>query len=625
MGVADAQPRESGLEAMRNTPGLGSSNPEDLQTGYPQPGPEAHLYDGAGHGAPDPYLDEHMSVPSPYSQPSYGNGGASQSSLAPIGAAAIPPGAATPSARSAISRSPHSFSDPFTDNPYNRYSRTLDPMMTGIDPNSIEDDGDDGLEYGANPQRGSILNLRSNNHSDPGTGTAIAGGAAAGGLLGGLLGRNSGSARASLYDPVQGHAANTAYGGPGGVVGSEGSRGPGPEVLGGPSEKSEWLTKQSSGSKKMRWIIGLLIAFLVIGGIVGGVVGGVLSKKNSKSSSGSGSSSDSSGSSSSGDSSSPSGDLNKNSAQVKALLNNPNLHKVFPGIDYTPMNTQYPDCLGLKPDPNNVTLDMAVLSQLTNNIRLYGTDCNQTEMVLHSIDQLGLNGTTKVWLGVWLDNNATTNQRQLDQMYNIFDTWGASSFKGVIVGNEVLFREDMPVTELITYIEGVRTNLTNRGIKLPIACSDLGDNWTAQLASAVDIVMSNIHPFFGGVPAPNAASWTWEFWQQHDYTLSPDVSKNYIAETGWPSTGGTDCGGPATCPDGAVASIDGMNTFMNDWVCQSLQNGTNYFWFEAFDEPWKIQYDTPGENWEDKWGLMDVNRNLKSGVKIPDCGGTTAS
>ena len=45
--------------------------------------------------------------------------------------------------------------------------------------------------------------------------------------------------------------------------------------------------------------------------------------------------------------------------------------------------------------------------------------------------------------------------------------------------------------------------------------------------------------------------------------------------------------------------------------------------FEAFDEPWKIRYNTADEQWEDKWGLMDVNRKLKSGVKIPDCGGTT--
>lgn len=47
--------------------------------------------------------------------------------------------------------------------------------------------------------------------------------------------------------------------------------------------------------------------------------------------------------------------------------------------------------------------------------------------------------------------------------------------------------------------------------------------------------------------------------------------------------------------------------------------------FEAFDEPWKVIYNTPGAAWEDKWGLMDSARNLKPGVKIPDCGGKTAS
>ena len=46
--------------------------------------------------------------------------------------------------------------------------------------------------------------------------------------------------------------------------------------------------------------------------------------------------------------------------------------------------------------------------------------------------------------------------------------------------------------------------------------------------------------------------------------------------------------------------------------------------FEAFDEPWKVKYNTPTEQWEDKWGIMDVDRNLKSGIKIPDCGGKTA-
>jgi hypothetical protein len=45
--------------------------------------------------------------------------------------------------------------------------------------------------------------------------------------------------------------------------------------------------------------------------------------------------------------------------------------------------------------------------------------------------------------------------------------------------------------------------------------------------------------------------------------------------------------------------------------------------FEAYDEPWKIVYDTPGQAWEDHWGLFDVNRNLKAGLTIPNCNGQT--
>lgn len=45
--------------------------------------------------------------------------------------------------------------------------------------------------------------------------------------------------------------------------------------------------------------------------------------------------------------------------------------------------------------------------------------------------------------------------------------------------------------------------------------------------------------------------------------------------------------------------------------------------FEAFDEPWKVQFNEQDKEWEDKWGLMYPSRELKPGVKIPDCGGMT--
>ena len=169
-------------------------------------------------------------------------------------------------------------------------------------------------------------------------------------------------------------------------------------------------------------------------------------------------------------------------------------------------------------------------------------------------------------------------------MYDILNRKGTGPFAGVILGNEVLFRKDMDIGTLETLITNVRSNLTAKSINLQIAVADLGDNWTAALAAVVDVVMSNIHPFFAGVTSQEAAGWTWDFWQNNDVTLTTGTSKkNIISEVGWPSGGGNDCGA-GTCTsstEGSVAGIAEMNTFMDSFVCQSLANGTDYFWSVA--------------------------------------------
>ena len=384
-------------------------------------------------------------------------------------------------------------------------------------------------------------------------------------------------------------------------------------------KSSAWLSEPKGRSKACKWTVIIILFLVIAGAVTGGVVGALMAGNKDKGTSG-----NKGGSAS--DDSNKNGDLDINSAEIKALMDNPDLHKVFPGMDYTPLNTQYPDCVHNPPSQNNITRDVAVLSQLTNKIRLYGTDCNQTQMLLHAIDRLKMKDSIKVWLGVWQDNNQTTNDRQLHQMWDILDEYGDAPFEGIIVANEVLFRQDMSITSLAKILDGVRTNLTSKKINLPVATSDLGDDWTSALGADSDYIMANIHPFFAGVAADKAAAWTANFWKEKDGPFwKADKQKNVISETGWPSAGGTDCGGASTCKDGSVAGIDQMNQFMSDWVCQALDNGTNYFWFEAFDEPWKVRFNTKGKEWEDKWGLMDINRKLKHGVKIPDCGGKKVS
>ncbi|KAI9709995.1 MAG: hypothetical protein M1820_003073 [Bogoriella megaspora] len=500
---------------------------------------------------------------------------------------------------------------PFSDTAYNRYSNSRDPFASNdalapIDPHTIEDDGDDGLNPAVqNGHRRSFLNLGRPGSRNLSRDAIAPAGAIGGAAAGGAMGMTAVSRDASgSYNAVP--------------------------RQGGEPEKSAWLSKQATNKKKLKWIVAGIIVTIIVLAIVGGVVGAILTNKKNNSSSSS--SSDGTSTKSTQSVNNAKGDLSADSPEIKALMNNPNLKKVFPGMDYTPLNAQYPDCLTNPPSQNNITADLAVLSQLTPVVRLYGTDCNQTQMVLHSLSQLNLKPSDlKLWLGVYLDGNHTTNERQLSQMWDIMKDVpkdDSNPFTGVIVGNEVLFSQYMPVTNLTNILHDVKQNLTTLGFNdMPVATSDLGDNWTTQLADAVDVIMANVHPFFAGVTPDKGPGWAWDFWQQHDVKLDKG-KKSVVSEIGWPSEGGNDCGTENGCPnptDGAVASVPNMNSFMEGWVCESMKNGTDYFWFEAFDEPWKVRFNTKYDNWESKWGLMDVNRNLKPGITIPDCGGQRVS
>lgn len=543
LGVANSHDRLSGIQAVhgmdRNDGFTGPAERGFNTSGSDNP----YVPPAAGYGSSESLRPER----------SYGSNMA-------LGAAAASPGMRTPGQSSShlsdgASTNRRSMLDPqypgpyagggiISDGPYQRQSQySTGNLQLDINPDDIADDGED--EF-----------TPVDRHRPAHGASAAAGagaGAATGGVLGGLFGKNR--TASPSYGPVPG----------GGLEAGRGEKKPPNEGM--------------SGRKKRGLLVGLVLGFIILGAIVGGAVGGTIGQRNSAKD---GTSNDGSAA----HDEQVNGDLNKNSAEIQALMNNKDLHKVFPGMDYTPWGVQYPLCLKYPPSQNNVTRDMAVLSQLTNTVRLYGTDCNQTEMTLHAIDQLGLT-EMKLWLGVWIDSNKTTTTRQLNQLYKILDdTKDPSIFKGVIVGNEALYRAgpDKATAEknVIGYINDVRDALKKRSLDMMVATSDLGDNWNAQLVQAVDVVMSNVHPFFAGVNVDVAASWTWDFWQTHDVSLTQGTSKKQIiSEVGWPSDGGKDCGESPTCgPNipGSVASIDNMNKFMSEWVCQALANGTDYFW-----------------------------------------------
>ncbi|KAF9161861.1 hypothetical protein DFQ26_004109 [Actinomortierella ambigua] len=140
---------------------------------------------------------------------------------------------------------------------------------------------------------------------------------------------------------------------------------------------------------------------------------------------------------------------------------------------------------------------------------------------------------------------------------------------------------------------------------IPVFSSDLGRN-AHEIVDVVDVVMSNIHPFFASQLVKNAANWAINNYRNETVEAAKGKPA-IISEVGWPS-------GPASEAWGsAVPSMENMQTFVNDWVCKANKLLVPYYFFEAFDEPWKKSI-TPREA---QWGIMDVERKLK--VELPSC------
>ncbi|KAG6821521.1 hypothetical protein H0H93_000030 [Arthromyces matolae] len=256
---------------------------------------------------------------------------------------------------------------------------------------------------------------------------------------------------------------------------------------------------------------------------------------------------------------------------------NTDLHRSFYGIAYSPRDSTWPTCGASQYE---TIKDIQLLSQLTTRLRLYGADCNQTALVLEAIKLTQVE--TNVYVGIDpLPHDNGSFIRQRDEVKQAILNYGADHIAGVTVGNE----------------------------------------------------LSNVHAWSAGVTADAAAGWVTTFFEETNVkpaALLPNKPAMYISETGWP----THSSDVAHESNGAgTASLAGLQTFLDNFVCQANTNNTPYFFFEArdifclrisishkfvlqmFDNEWKNLHFGGVEGW---WGLFNSNRTLKD-IRIPRC------
>jgi hypothetical protein len=76
-----------------------------------------------------------------------------------------------------------------------------------------------------------------------------------------------------------------------------------------------------------------------------------------------------------------------------------------------------------------------------------------------------------------------------------------------------------------------------------------------------------------------------------------------VSETGWPSDG--------TANGAAIPSVTNANYYLLDFVSWAVTNGIDYFYFEGFDESWKLASEGPVGS---HWGIWDTNGVIKPGM-----------
>lgn len=296
--------------------------------------------------------------------------------------------------------------------------------------------------------------------------------------------------------------------------------------------------------------------------------------------------------------------------EIRGVMNNTALKNVFYGINYAPRNVIYPICGATLHD---VMLDVALLSQITSRLRTYGTQCNQARFILDSIKTLNLNMTLS--MGVWIGPNDDINLQQMQDMKWLLKSYPRKLFESIYVGNEVLFREEQTPKALVKYIKEAKKFVGELNWDLPVGTSELGPAINTDVMKASDILGTSAHPFFTGHNVQGATKWVYDFIRYQIEPLKQRINGGgpqiVVSEVGWPYLGGT--------YKKAIAGKRHMQYFLNNWICEAKQKNYPWFYFEAFDEPWKQVYHKENAKWETEWGIFTADRILKDGITFPSC------
>ncbi|MDO1502498.1 glycosyl hydrolase family 17 protein [Winogradskyella maritima] len=201
----------------------------------------------------------------------------------------------------------------------------------------------------------------------------------------------------------------------------------------------------------------------------------------------------------------------------------------------------------------------------------------------------------KTLVGAWLSDNKDDNEKEIEGLITLAK---AGHVDVAAVGNEVLYRNDLSLEELLGYMKRVREALV--GLNIPIGYVDAYYEFSRhpELVEHSDVLLANLYPYWEGCPIEYALGH-----MQSMYGQVVDAAQGkpiIITETGWPSQGGS--------LKGAYAGEEAAMKYFVDAISWTRTNDIPIFYFSSFDESWKTGDEGDVGAY---WGLWDKNENLK--------------
>ncbi|TSA42470.1 MAG: glycosyltransferase [Methylococcaceae bacterium] len=240
-------------------------------------------------------------------------------------------------------------------------------------------------------------------------------------------------------------------------------------------------------------------------------------------------------------------------------------------------------------DEADIDKDLALLENKVHAIRTYSMLRGQ-----HKIPEIAAKHNLNVTLGAWIDGNLEKNRQELETLLDISRQNNPKIIR-LMVGNEVLLRNDISEEALIDYIREVKKRNWR-----PVSTSETWAEWLKhpKVVDEVDFIAVHILPYWEGIAADEAVDYIFD--RYHDVQKAYPNKPVIITELGWPSDGQ-----PARH---ATASVSNQAKVLREFLNRADQEKITYYIVEAIDQPWKQSIEGSAGAY---WGIFNADRVAK--------------